>query len=117
MAEDRCVMCGSVIPEGRQVCSLCRAAHFPAVGLRLLPPDGWTPDLLEAARRQVGCPSIAGLCHLPYRSDALRWILSTPPDNFPLAAWQETVRHFTGTRRRFRSAAAAKSFLASHIPR
>lgn len=28
MAEDRCVICGAVIPEGRQVCLLCETLVY-----------------------------------------------------------------------------------------
>ena len=34
--EDRCVMCGAIIPEGRQVCPACEAGYTPVINKNAL---------------------------------------------------------------------------------
>lgn len=40
---DRCVFCGEVIPEGRQVCPKCEASAEERKGVWLINPDGYYP--------------------------------------------------------------------------
>ena len=40
---NRCVSCGEVIPEGRQVCPKCEVSPKRKEGVWVIHPDGWYP--------------------------------------------------------------------------
>lgn len=59
-AEEHCIMCGAVIPEGRQVCPLCEQDQKHA------------PNQLIDWRRGIPAPGLACKIHLWLRGTLLR---------------------------------------------
>ena len=63
MNEDRCVMCGEIIPEGQQVCPSCEDKVIPKTDtqcdrlLRLMDEVEWVDQVL--ALREIGCMRLA----------------------------------------------------------
>jgi ribosome-binding protein aMBF1 (putative translation factor) len=58
--EERCVVCGEIIPEGRQICPICNRefSERPAISRRdssmNICPECATLEALDAARLMIG---------------------------------------------------------------
>ena len=62
MNADRCVCCGTYVPEGRQVCPTCeRDADAPSLIDRLYPVQPGQEDYLIGAMERVEDALITGL--------------------------------------------------------
>jgi hypothetical protein len=56
--EDRCIMCGASVPEGRHVCKSCEEINSGASRLDQVLHDGWKKQF-ETAKYDAGKPTLS----------------------------------------------------------
>ena len=61
MSDERCVSCGSVVPEGRQVCPLCETRAF-AEALDILPDEKGGEGMSVKWWKAAGIRALKTLC-------------------------------------------------------